>query len=186
MKLIVGLGNPGQEYKKTRHNTGFMVLDKLSDKLNVNINNSKFKGEYTKFKYKGEDVILLKPMTYMNNSGESIEALMHFFKIKREDLLVVYDDLDLPVGKLRLRVGGSSGGHNGIKSIIQHVGGQDFKRIRIGIEKDPIIPVVDYVLGKFSKQQEPLIEKGINNAVEAIIMYLETDFSRTMNEYNRR
>ena len=122
MKLIVGLGNPGKEYDMTRHNTGFYCLDVLSDEMNQSIDKEKFKGLYTKFKYKGEDVILLKPQTYMNNSGESVAAVMQFFKIPVEDLLVIYDDMDMPTGKLRLREKGSAGGHNGIKSIIAHVG----------------------------------------------------------------
>ena len=121
MKLIVGLGNPGKEYDMTRHNTGFYCLDVLSDEMNQSIDKEKFKGLYTKFKYKGEDVILLKPQTYMNNSGESVAAVMQFFKIPVEDLLVIYDDMDMPTGKLRLREKGSAGGHNGIKSIIQEM-----------------------------------------------------------------
>ncbi|MEG0366967.1 MAG: aminoacyl-tRNA hydrolase, partial [Coprobacillus sp.] len=115
MKLIVGLGNPGREYENTRHNVGFMVMDRFADVMNVSISTNKFKGEYVKFKYKGEDVIILKPVTYMNNSGESIIQFMNYFKMDSSDLLVVYDDLDMPVGKLRLRESGSAGGHNGIK-----------------------------------------------------------------------
>ena len=111
MKLIIGLGNPGKEYENTRHNTGFMVLDRLSEKLNIEISQNKFKGLYGKGKYKGEDVLLLKPQTYMNLSGESVRQVMDFFKINQEDILVVYDDLDMPVGKLRLRQSGSAGGH---------------------------------------------------------------------------
>ena len=130
MKLIIGLGNPGKEYENTRHNTGFMVLDRLSEKLNIEMTQNKFKGLYGKSKYKGEDVILLKPQTYMNLSGESVRQVMDFFKINQEDILVIYDDLDMPVGKLRLRQSGSAGGHNGIKNIILHTGSQNFNRIR--------------------------------------------------------
>ena len=150
MKLIVGLGNPDKEYEKTRHNVGFMVMDRLADVLNVSIDNKKFKGEYVKFKYHGEDVILLKPMTYMNNSGESVIQVMNYFKIDVDDLLIVYDDMDMPVGKLRLRQSGSAGGHNGVKSVIAHTNTQNFKRIRVGIDKHPHIKVVDYVLGRFT------------------------------------
>ena len=117
MKLIVGLGNPGKEYAGTRHNCGFMVIDRLASKLNVDVDQNKFKGLYAKVKYHGEDIILLKPQTYMNLSGESVNAVMNFFKIDKDDLLVIYDDLDMPVGKLRLRKTGSAGGHNGIKNI---------------------------------------------------------------------
>jgi peptidyl-tRNA hydrolase len=184
MKLIVGLGNPGKEYEKTRHNVGFMTMDILSETLGVSINSEKFKGQYVKFKYKGEDVILLKPMTYMNNSGESVIQVMKFYKIDVKDLLVVYDDMDMPTGKLRLRQSGSAGGHNGVKSIIAHVGTQSFARIRVGIDKHPRIPVVDYVLGRFSKDEQPLIESGIENAVKAIELFLDKDFVAAMNAYN--
>lgn len=184
MKLIVGLGNPGKEYEKTRHNTGFMVMDRLAETFQVSINVKKFKGEYVKFKYRGEDVILLKPMTYMNNSGESVIQVMNYFKMDVEDLLVIYDDMDMPTGKLRLRQSGSAGGHNGIKSIIAHVGTQNFKRIRVGIDKHPQIPVVDYVLGRFSKEEQPLIDEGIDHAVRAVEMMLDKDFVAAMNAFN--
>ncbi len=184
MKLIVGLGNPGKEYEKTRHNVGFMVMDCLADDFRVSINTKKFKGEYVKLKYQGEDIILLKPMTYMNNSGEAVSQVMNFFKIDVDDLLVIYDDMDMPTGKLRLRQSGSAGGHNGVKSIIAHVGTQNFKRIRVGIDKHPQIPVVDYVLGRFTKEQQPLIEDGIQKAAQAVQMMLDKDFVAAMNAFN--
>lgn len=186
MKLIIGLGNPGREYENTRHNCGFMAIDRLADQLNITVNNAKFKGLYVKTKVNGEDVVLLKPQTYMNLSGESVGEVMRFFKISKEDILVVYDDLDLPVGKLRLRVNGSAGGHNGIKSMIAHVGGQDFKRIRVGIDKNPLIPVVDYVLGKFTKEQEQLLNEALDIAVKAMIDFVTTDFNKVMNSYNKK
>lgn len=184
MKLIVGLGNPGKEYEGTRHNCGFITLDVLADKLQVEINQSKFKGLYVKTKYAGEDIILLKPQTYMNLSGESVIQFMNFFKIDKQDILVVYDDLDMPVGKLRLRTSGSAGGHNGIKSIIHHIGGQDFNRIRIGIDRHPYIKVVDYVLGRFTKEEQANIIEGIDKASDAILMYIEKGFVSAMNQYN--
>lgn len=184
MKLIVGLGNPGKEYERTRHNVGFMVVDALADAFHVSINTQKFKGEYVKFKYKNEDIILLKPLTYMNNSGESVIQVMNFFKIDVDDLIVIYDDMDMPTGKLRLRQSGSAGGHNGMKSIIQHVGTQNFKRIRVGIDKHVLIPVVDYVLGRFSKEQQPLINEGIENAKKAVQTMIDKDFVAAMNTYN--
>lgn len=184
MKLVVGLGNPTKEYEQTRHNVGFMVMDRLADVMNVSISSSKFKGEYVKFKYKGEDVILLKPMTYMNNSGESVIQVMKYFKIDVSDVLVIYDDMDMPVGKLRLRESGSAGGHNGVKSLIAHMGTQQFKRIRVGIDKHPRIKVIDYVLGHFQKDERPLIDEGIENAVKAIETYLEKGFVAAMNAYN--
>ncbi len=184
MKLIVGLGNPGREYEGTRHNCGFMVIDKLAEKLNVSVDQNKFKGLYVKFKYHGEDVILLKPQTYMNLSGESVSTLMQFFKIEIEDLLVIYDDLDMPVGKLRLRKTGSAGGHNGIKNIIVHLNSQDFKRIRVGIDRHKYMKVVDYVLSRFTKEETDAINQGIENAVNAIIDYLDHGFDYIMNRYN--
>ena len=135
MKLIVGLGNPGKQYDKTRHNIGFDVIEKIAEKLNIKLDQAKFKGIYGIGHVEGEKVYLLKPLTYMNLSGESICALMDYFQIDIEDLLVIYDDLDLPVGRIRLRQRGSAGGHNGIKSTIAHVGTQEFNRIRVGINR---------------------------------------------------
>ena len=184
MKLIVGLGNPGKEYAGTRHNCGFMVIDRLASKLNVDVDQNKFKGLYAKVKYHGEDIILLKPQTYMNLSGESVNAVMNFFKIDKEDLLVIYDDLDMPVGKLRLRKTGSAGGHNGIKNIIAHLNSQDFKRIRVGIDRHKYMNVADYVLSRFSKVESEAIEQGIENASNAVLDYLDNDFNHAMNYYN--
>ena len=184
MKLIVGLGNPGKEYAGTRHNCGFMVIDRLASKLNVDVDQNKFKGLYAKVKYHGEDIILLKPQTYMNLSGESVNAVMNFFKIDKEDLLVIYDDLDMPVGKLRLRKTGSAGGHNGIKNIIAHLNNQDFKRIRVGIDRHKYMNVADYVLSRFSKVESEAIEQGIENAANAVLDYLDNDFNHAMNYYN--
>ena len=180
MKLIVGLGNPGKEYAGTRHNCGFMVIDRLASKLNVDVDQNKFKGLYAKVKYHGEDIILLKPQTYMNLSGESVNAMMNFFKIDKEDLLVIYDDLDMPVGKLRLRKTGSAGGHNGIKNIIAHLNSQDFKRIRVGIDRHKYMNVADYVLSRFSKVESEAIEQGIENAANAVLDYIDNDFNHAM------
>lgn len=184
MKLIVGLGNPGKEYEETRHNCGFMVVDELANKLNTEINQNKFKGLYTKVKYHGEDVILLKPQTYMNLSGESVIAAMNFFKLDKEDIIVIYDDLDMPVGKLRLRKTGSAGGHNGIKNIIAHLSSQDFKRIRVGIDRHKYMKVVDYVLSRFAKEETEAINQGIDKASDAVLDYLDHDFDYIMNRYN--
>lgn len=154
MKLFVGLGNPGSKYERTRHNAGFMVIDALSKEWNIELTDEKkFKGQIGRGVVKGEKVILLKPTTFMNLSGESVRAVMDFYDIDIEDLVVIYDDLDLPHGKIRLRLKGSAGGHNGIKSLIAHVKTQEFKRIRVGIDRHPKIPVVDYVLGKFTEDE---------------------------------
>ncbi|BBH27648.1 aminoacyl-tRNA hydrolase [Intestinibaculum porci] len=186
MKLIVGLGNPGKKYDGTRHNTGFMCLDAIAEAFSVDITNKKFDGLYTKFKYHGEDIILLKPQTYMNNSGLSVIQTMKYFKIDVDDLLVIYDDMDLPVGKLRLRESGSAGGHNGVKSIIAHVGTKNFKRIRVGISKIPHCDVVNYVLGHFSPVEYPQIKEGIDNCVKAVECYIEKDFNSASNVFNER
>lgn len=186
MKLIVGLGNPGRKYEKTRHNCGFMVVDELARQLNIPVDQNKFQGLYGKGKVGGEDVVLLKPQTYMNLSGDSMIHFMNYFKIPVEDIIVVYDDLDLPVGKIRLRTKGSPGGHNGIKSIVGHLKTQNFNRIRVGIDRDKFIPVVDYVLGKFTKEQEPPLQESIALASAALKLSIQEDFTKAMNQFNQR
>lgn len=186
MKLIVGLGNPGKEYEQTRHNAGFRVMDLIAQELRVDINMEKFSGLYVKTKYKGEDVILLKPQTYMNLSGESVRKVMDFFKIDPSELLVIYDDLDMPVGKIRLRQKGSAGGQNGMKNIIRHIGTQEFDRIRVGIGKDSRIPTADYVLGKVRKEELQDFEEGLVDAKNAAIHSITNDFADTMNQFNKK
>ena len=184
MKLIVGLGNPGKEYKNTRHNVGFDVVDEYLKKHNQNVNKSKFEGMYSELIINGEKVIFLKPQKYMNLSGESVRQVMDFFKINQEDILVIYDDLDMPVGKLRLRQSGSAGGHNGIKNIILHTGSQNFNRIRVGIDRSKYIKVVDYVLSRFTKDEQDAINQGIENASDAVVDYLDHGFNHAMNRFN--
>ena len=184
MKLIVGLGNPGKEYKNTRHNVGFDVVDEYLKKHNQNVNKSKFEGMYSELIINGEKVIFLEPQKYMNLSGESVRQVMDFFKINQEDILVIYDDLDMPVGKLRLRQSGSAGGHNGIKNIILHTGSQNFNRIRVGIDRSKYIKVVDYVLSRFTKDEQDAINQGIENASDAVIDYLDHGFNHAMNRFN--
>ncbi len=184
MKIIVGLGNPTKEYENTRHNVGFMVIDELMNKWSTPSMKQQFKGEVVKVKRNGEDIILLKPLTYMNLSGESLIQVMNFYKVPVEDVLVIYDDLDIPTGKLRLRQSGSAGGHNGIKSIIQHVQTQNFQRLRVGIDRDSRIPVVNYVLGKFTKEEKPLIDEGILQATQAIDVFIDKGFTAAMNQFN--
>ncbi|MDZ5474328.1 aminoacyl-tRNA hydrolase [Bacillus sp. 31A1R] len=186
MKLIVGLGNPGKQYDQTRHNIGFEVIDKLSDRLNIPLDQSKFKGVYGVGYVNGERVFLLKPLTYMNLSGESIRAVMDYFDIDVEDLVVIYDDLDLPVGKIRLRQKGSAGGHNGIKSTIAHVGTQNFNRIRIGIDRPTNgMKVSDYVLGRFTKEEQDVLEGVITTCAKACEDWFKDSFLKVMNEYNQ-
>ncbi len=185
MKLIVGLGNPGRNYAHTRHNMGFDTIDKLADSWGVSIEKENFKGLYTKVKYFDEDVILLKPLTFMNLSGDSIISCMNFFKIDKKDLLVIYDDLDIKPGHLKLKESGSSGGHNGIKSIISNLGSEEFKRIRVGVGRPEFDSVIDYVLKKPCKEEQELIDEAQNNAVEAIKIYLKESFNKAMTLYNK-
>ncbi|WP_018663666.1 aminoacyl-tRNA hydrolase [Heyndrickxia acidiproducens] len=185
MKCIVGLGNPGAQYQKTRHNIGFEVVERLSERFQAPFKESKFKGMYAVFNLGGEKVLLLKPLTYMNLSGESIRACMDYYHIPVEDLLVIYDDLDLPAGKIRLRQKGSAGGHNGIKSTIAHIGTQQFNRIRIGIgrpEKDVYMP--DYVLGKFSKAEWEIMQNAVEKSADACEAWISKPFIEVMNDFN--
>ncbi|WP_050613572.1 aminoacyl-tRNA hydrolase [Bacillus testis] len=185
MKLLVGLGNPGKEYERTRHNIGFEVIDELSREWNIPLTEAKHKGLYGAGYVNGEKVILLKPLTYMNLSGESIRAVMDYFKIDVEDLVVLYDDLDLAVGKLRLRQKGRAGGHNGIKSIISQLGTQQFNRIRIGIGRPQNgMSVVNYVLGRFQKEEWAELAPVIKKSGEACEAFLEKPFLQVMNIYN--
>lgn len=186
MKLIVGLGNPGREYSKTRHNVGFIFLNSFLSKENLSLDKKKFKGQYCEFvSNKGNKAIFLEPQTYMNLSGDSIIDFVKYYKIESKDVLVLHDDLDLEVSKLRIRSKGSSGGHNGIKSVIARLGSEDFKRVRIGIGKDPNIPVIDYVLGKFSNEDMKLLESKfdvVNKVIEDFIN--DVDFHVIESKYN--
>ncbi|EJR84357.1 peptidyl-tRNA hydrolase [Bacillus cereus VD169] len=185
MKLIVGLGNPGREYELTRHNIGFMAIDELAKRWNISLNEQKFKGVFGAGFVNGEKVILLKPLTYMNLSGESIRPLMDYYKIDVEDFVVMYDDLDIPVGKLRLRMKGSAGGHNGVKSTISHLGTQEFQRIRMGIDRPKNgIKVVDYVLGRFTSEEIPDVNHSIEKAADACEEWLNKPFLQIMNTFN--
>lgn len=185
MKLIVGLGNPGQQYDKTRHNVGFAVIDQLEKQLNTQLSIQKHKGILGKGTVNGEAFILLKPLTYMNLSGESVSEVCHYYNIEPSDIVVLYDDLDLPVGKIRLRQKGSAGGHNGIKSMIQHLGTPDFNRIRIGIDRpQPGMAVPNYVLGHFRKEEQEIMNEVIKTAANACEQWLEKPFLQVMNEFN--
>lgn len=185
MKLIVGLGNPGKKYENTRHNTGFAVIDRTLAKLNVELDKNKFNADYTMINRNGEKIYILKPLTYMNLSGEAVVPFMKYFGIEPEDLVVVHDDLDLPVGKIRLRQSGSCGGQNGMRNIIDLLGDSNIKRIRVGIGKDPLIPVVDYVLGKTKKEDLKVYNQALDKASDALIYWLDhDDFSKVMSNFN--
>ena len=186
MYVIAGLGNPGREYEGTRHNVGFMTLDALADKYNIDVREKAFKGLIGKGMIEGNKVILVKPQTYMNNSGEAVRAAMDFYHLQPQDLLVIYDDMDLTVGRLRLRQKGSAGGHNGIKSIIAHIGTQTFDRIRVGIDKDPRIPTVNWVLGKIRKEDMDAYLESVNEAAKAAVFSVTHEFTETMNQFNKK
>lgn len=185
MKLIVGLGNPTAKYDKTRHNVGFEVIDKLSKEYNIAVDTAKHKGLYGKGRIAGETVILLKPMTYMNLSGESVVAVANYFKIAVEDIIVIYDDINLDVGRLRIREKGSAGGHNGIKNMIAHLGTDAFPRIRVGVGmKPPKMDLADYVLSHFTKEEQVMMEEGYDKACKALELMVMDDVPKAMNDYN--
>ena len=187
VKLIIGLGNPGKPYEQTRHNIGFDVIDELANRWNAPLNQSKFNGMYASVHRPEGKVILLKPLTYMNLSGESVRPLMDYFDIEVEDIIVIYDDLDLETGKLRLRAKGSAGGHNGIKSLIQHLGTQEFNRIRVGVNRPPAgMKVADYVLSKFSKDDQVVVKEAIDKSCDAVETALKKPFSDVMNQFNKK
>ena len=184
MKLIVGLGNFGKEYKNTRHNVGFMVLDYYAKKNSLSIDKKKFKGLYTEVLINNEKVILLEPQTYMNLSGECVRDFILYFHIDIKDMLVIYDDMDLDIGTLRLREKGSAGGHNGIKNIIEHLKTNEFKRVRVGISKDKYKNVIDYVLGKFDNESKKVIDEKIEKISYIIDDFVKYDFNKLMSMYN--
>ncbi|MDY2727402.1 MAG: aminoacyl-tRNA hydrolase [Candidatus Onthovivens sp.] len=183
--LIVGLGNPGKEYEHTRHNVGFDCIDKFADSLGLDISMSGFQSLYVRGKYFENKIILLKPQTYMNNSGYAVQQIAAYFKIPLENILVIHDDMDFAPGVIKIKEGGSSAGHNGIKSIIQCLGSDKFKRIRIGIGKCQN-GIIDYVLSRPSKDDSELINHAIDNSVCAIKTYLKESFNKAMSIYNQK
>ncbi|MFC4768546.1 aminoacyl-tRNA hydrolase [Effusibacillus consociatus] len=185
MRIIIGLGNPGKEYETTRHNVGFVAIDKLSDTLGIEVRKSKFQALYGEGIHKGEKVVLVKPMTYMNLSGQSVRQLLDWYKPEPDEWVVVYDDMDLPLGTVRLRVKGSAGGHNGIKSIIASTGTQEFLRVKIGVDRPaPGVTVVDHVLSSFRKEERPLVDEAIKKTTDALQTYIEESFQNAMNKHN--
>lgn len=181
MKLIAGLGNIGEKYCFTRHNAGFMVLDKLALDNNFSFREeSKLKC----FLAKSNDIIYIKPTTFMNLSGEAVRAVMDYYKIDVKDILIVYDDIALDLGRIRFRANGSDGGHNGIKSIIKHVGTKEFDRLKVGIGPQPNIPSENYVLQNFPKEQLETLKEVLKRADEAIEFYLSNDIQKAQNKFN--
>lgn len=186
MYLIAGLGNPGREYAGTRHNVGFEVVDALCAKYDIKLNKEKFRAVFGDGRIGGEKVIVAKPQTYMNLSGESIRELANWYKIDNEHIIIIYDDISLPVGKLRIREKGSAGGHNGIKNIIYQLNTDVFPRIKVGtgMPQDPGYDIKDYVLGHFSKEEIEILIKSAVRAVYAVEEIIKADAKSAMNKYN--
>ena len=183
MKLIVGLGNYGKEYEHTRHNVGFDTVDLLADSLGESIDKNGFHSLYKKVKYMNEDLLLVKPQTYMNNSGIAVKEIADYFKIDLEDIVVIHDEMDILPGHLKFKMGGKSAGHNGIKSITEHLGSDKYLHIKIGIGK-PEYNVIDFVLGKYKGEEKDLIEKSISDAKDAIKLMIKESLNKAMSTYN--
>lgn len=185
--IIAGLGNPGLQYEKTRHNVGFRAIDELCENLGVKCDRNKFKSLYADAKIGEKRVLILKPQTYMNNSGQAITEAMSFYKIPIENVIVISDDVTLDVGRLRIRAKGSAGGHNGLKDIIELSGSDEFPRVKIGCgqKPHPDYDIKDWVLGKFPKEQENQILDSIKFAAEAVECIVKRDLPTAMNRYNR-
>ena len=184
--LIVGLGNPGREYEKTRHNCGFRAIDLLANQLGCKIDKAKFQGLYGQTNYKGRKLMLLKPQTYMNLSGRSVLQLSAYFNVPPARIIVLFDDISLPPGRLRIRADGSAGGHNGIKSIIQEVGSQTFPRVKIGVgaKPNPDFDLADWGLSTFSAPEEKALQPALEWAAEAALAILEHGVPEAANRYN--
>lgn len=187
MYIIAGLGNPGKQYEHTRHNVGFDTLDRLADKYHISIDVKKHRAIVGQGYIEGQKAILIKPQTFMNLSGESLREIIDFYKLDpAEELIVVYDDISLDPGQLRIRARGSAGGHNGIKSIISHLG-SEFLRVKVGVgEKPAHFDLADYVLGHFSREDREKVEDAMDRAVEAIAMMVQGNLAGAMNEYNKK
>jgi peptidyl-tRNA hydrolase, PTH1 family len=185
-RIIVGLGNPGSRYALTRHNVGFMVADALVRRLGAGDRRARFSAEVCECRHRDEKVVVLKPQTFMNLSGTSVAAALRWYKLPLEQAIVVHDDLDLPFGQLRIRPRGSAGGHNGLGSIVQELGSQEIARLRIGIGRPAFGDSVPYVLSRFSPEEEADLPAIIDQAVEALICWLDEGITEAMNRFNRR
>lgn len=185
MYLIVGLGNPEEEYNHTRHNMGFHVINQLAKKYEISMNRKKFEGIYGDGKIKDQKVILLKPQTYMNASGKSIIQFMHFYKLQPENVIVIYDDMDVEPGRIKIRKQGGPGSHNGMKSVIHEIQSQEISRIRVGIGRpEEQNQMIEYVIGEITSEEEKNLEEGVEKAKEAIGAILEIGIDKAMNQYN--
>lgn len=187
MYIIAGLGNPGREYENTRHNIGFRVIDQLAQTYQIPVTQAKHKALYGSGFIEGQKVLLVKPQTYMNLSGESVGAIADFYKVPPEDVILIFDDISLDIGQLRIRKKGSAGGHNGIKSIIAHLGSQDFPRIKVGVGEKPAgWDLADYVLSNFPKEAEAEVKESIQEAAKACALLVTNQMEAAMNQYNAK
>ena len=185
MYLIIGLGNPEEEYNKTRHNMGFNAINKIAESNNIKVNKSKFQGLYESAIIENQKVILIKPQTYMNLSGNCVKEFVDFYKITKEEILVIYDDMDIEPGKIKIRKKGGAGGHNGMKSLIQMLGTEEFIRIRVGIGRPKISgDEINYVIGAIPEEEIPKLEEGVEKAKDAIIEILKNGIDSAMNKLN--
>ena len=184
MKLIVGLGNPGKEYEKTRHNVGFDVIDEYLKSKSINSCKEKFQGIYSEYVVGGEKIIFLKPQKYMNLSGEVVRKFVDFYKINIDDILIIHDDLDTPCGNIKLRMTGGSGGHNGLKNIELHLATREYKRLKIGISKDKNIDIKDYVLSRFSNDDIKIYDDLFKRLIDALDDFFKLPFGDLMSKYN--
>lgn len=186
MYIIVGLGNPGKKYENTRHNMGFMAVDLLAEEYGISVDKLKFKALVGEGRIAGQRVVLVKPQTYMNLSGESVQEIMHFYKEDIENLIVIYDDLDVAGGKIRVRKKGSAGTHNGMRNIVQMLSDDGFPRIRVGIGGEKKGDLVDFVIGGVSKSEMELLKEGVVQASKAAAAIIEKGIEKAMNEYNTK
>jgi len=186
MYVIAGLGNPGKKYENTRHNLGFITVDKLAEDNGIEINKLKFKALVGEGRLSGERVLLVKPQTYMNLSGESVREIMNFYKLEPENLIVIYDDFDIAVGTIRGRKFGSAGTHNGMKSIIQQLRSDRFPRIRVGTGSDHMGNLIDFVTGGFTREEVPLLEEAVTEAAAACQCIISDGMDKAMNRYNKK
>lgn len=184
MKMIVGLGNPGRSYCKTRHNIGFMVIDYFADSQKTKVNKNKLNGLYKIIEIDNEKILLLKPQTFINLSGQVVKSFVDYYKIEISDILIISDDLSLPISKIRLKPCGSSGGHNGLKNIEENLRSNEYKRLRIGISNNKAMDSKDYVLDKISKEELLLIEKILPITTDIIMDFFNVEFEKLMNKYN--
>lgn len=184
MYIIVGLGNPGKKYENTRHNMGFLAVDLLAEEYGIKVDKIKFKALVGEGRIAGQKVLLVKPQTYMNLSGQSVQEVMHFYKEDIEKLIVIYDDIDIPTGKIRIRKKGSAGTHNGMRNIVYLLADDGFPRIRVGIGSEKKVDLINYVTGGVSKGEKELLEEALTQASKAAAAIVEKGIEKAMNEYN--